>query len=86
MAVILDAHFDVLMDVLLFRRRGESRVFETRHLPALKNAAVNAVICSIFIEESFLPEMALRHALNQIAALREDVAESPGVLEVSAEL
>lgn len=82
MDIVLDAHFDVLMDILRFRREGESKVFETRHLPNLKAAGINALICSIFIEDKFLPEMGLRHALNQLAALREDAADSPGVLEV----
>lgn len=82
MEIILDAHFDVLMDILRFRRLGERRVFETRHLPDVKAAGINALICSIFIEDRFLPEMGLRHALAQIAALREDILDSPQVFEL----
>lgn len=82
MEMVLDAHFDVLMDILRFRRRGESKVFETRYLPELKKGGVNALICSIFIEDGYLPEMGLRHALNQIAAFREDLADSPSVWEL----
>lgn len=77
MSVILDAHFDVLMDIVNFRRQGESAVFESRHLPELRAAGVNALICSIFIEDGYLPEMALRQALAQVAALREDIGDSP---------
>lgn len=82
MKIILDAHFDVLMDVTRFRKQGERRVLENRYLPALKAGGVNVLICSIFIENKFLPEMGLRHALNQIAALREDVADSPECFEI----
>lgn len=76
MSVILDAHFDVLMDIVHFRRLGESAVFEARHLPELRAAGVNALICSVFIEDSYLPERGLREALAQIAALREDIGGS----------
>jgi len=82
MEIVFDAHFDVLMDILHFRRQGERRVFETRHLPNLKSVGVNALICSIFVDDAYIPEMALRHALNQIAALREDIADSPDFFEV----
>lgn len=82
MKIVLDAHFDVLMDITRFRKQGERKVFETRHLPALKDGGVGALICSIFIEDKFLPEMGLRHALDQIAALREDVADSPECFEI----
>lgn len=75
--IILDAHFDVLLDVLHFRSRGEEKVLETRHLPALRAAGINVQICSIFVSDRFLPEMALRNALDQISALREDISESP---------
>lgn len=76
MNMVLDAHFDVLMDIVRFRSQGERKVFETRHLPELRAAGINTLICSIFIEDNYLPEMALRHALGQIAALREDIADS----------
>lgn len=82
MDVVLDAHFDVLMDINRFRSQGERKVFETRHLPELRAAGINTVICSIFIEDSYLPEMGLRHALGQIAALREDIADSPGLFAI----
>lgn len=76
--IILDAHFDVLLDVLHFRRLGEKEVLERRHLESLRKAGVNALICSIFITDSLLPECALRNALNQIAALNEELDGSDG--------
>lgn len=82
MEIVLDAHFDILLDVLHFRRLGERGVLERRCLPALKAAGVNVLICSVFIEETLLPEGGLRNALDQIAALREDAGDSPGCFEV----
>jgi membrane dipeptidase len=74
--IILDAHFDVLLDVLHFRKRGERRVLERRHLDSLLRAEINALICSVFIMDDLLPEGALRNALDQISALNEEIDES----------
>ncbi len=53
-------------------------MFERRHLPILRAAGVNALVCSIFICDSLLPELALRNALDQISALNEELDESRG--------
>lgn len=75
--IVLDAHFDMLLDVLTLRRSGGHAVLERRFLPGLRAAGVNAVVCSIFILDELVPEGALRNALDQIAALRADLEESP---------
>ncbi len=75
--IILDAHTDMLLDVLALRRRGKSAVLEDRFLPQLRAAGMNAAVCSLFIPDEYVPETALRCALDQIAALGEDLAESP---------
>lgn len=75
--VVLDAHFDMLLDVLALRRRGESAVLERRFLPQLRVAGINAVVCSLFIPDEYVPEGSLRCALDQIASLCEDLDESP---------
>lgn len=75
-AVVLDAHSDMLLDVLALRRRGQSAVLEERFLPQLRSAGINAVVCSLFILDEYVPEGSLRNALDQIAALGEDLAES----------
>lgn len=74
--IILDAHSDVLSDVLEFRRAGESRVLERRHLPALRAAGVNVLVCSLFIRDELLPDGALGGAMAQISALRGELDES----------
>lgn len=75
--IILDAHTDMLLDVLALRRCGKSAVLEERFLPQLRAAGMNAAVCSLFIPDEYVPELALRGALDQIAALGEDLAESP---------
>ncbi len=75
--MVLDAHFDVLLDVLSYRKKGERKVLERRHSQNLKEAGITAIICSLYISDSYLPEGALRNALDQISALKEELEESP---------
>lgn len=74
--IVLDAHYDMLMDVLFLRTKGERRVLENRFLPELRCGGINTVICSLFVDEIYVPEGALRNALDQISALRADLEES----------
>ena len=74
--IVLDAHFDVLLDVLYYRRLGERKVLERRHLRRLKSSGVNVLVCSLFITDDLLPEGALRNALDQISAFMEELEES----------
>ncbi|MCC8177548.1 MAG: dipeptidase [Cloacibacillus sp.] len=74
--IVLDAHFDMLLDVLSLRRRGEHAVLERRFLPGFRSAGITAVVCSVFILDELVPEGALRNALDQISALYADIEES----------
>ena len=74
--MLLDAHFDVLLDVLSYRKKGERKVLERRHFQNLKEAGISTIICSLYISDIFLPEGALRNALDQISALKEELEES----------
>lgn len=74
--IIIDGHFDLLMDVLAKRELGYKKVIETDHLPNFIKGGVNIVVSSIYIEDAFLPEMGLRKALDQISALYEEIEES----------
>ncbi|MDY9921659.1 MAG: membrane dipeptidase [Synergistota bacterium] len=74
--MVLDAHFDVLLDVLSYRKKGERKVLERRHFQKLKEAGISTLICSLYICENYLPEGALRNALDQISALKGELEES----------
>lgn len=76
--MVLDAHFDVLLDVLSYRKKGERKVLERRQYQNLKEAGISTLICSLYICDNFLPEAALRNALDQISALKEELEESGG--------
>ena len=77
--IIVDAHYDLLLDVFRLRRAGESRVIERFYLDDLRAAGVNVLICSLFIPSEYIPEAALRVALSQIGGLHAEMRESPGL-------
>ncbi len=76
-SIIVDAHIDLLYDVEMQRRKGNTKIIETQYLPQFVEGGVNLVVSSIYINDMFIPEMALRKALNQISALHSEIDESP---------
>lgn len=75
---VVDAHFDLAPDVLEKRNRGERDVIRRCWLPAFRAGGLSLVVSSLFVEDAFLPEMALRRTLDQIAALKEDLEDAEG--------
>ena len=79
-ALIIDAHYDLLFDVVEQRALGRTKVIETDHLPNFKKGGFNLIVSSIFVDNAFIPEMVLRKALNQVSALYAEIDESPDEL------
>ncbi|PNR93667.1 dipeptidase [Petrotoga sp. 9PWA.NaAc.5.4] len=73
---VLDAHFDLLYDVVNQRNLGNHRVMEKDHLGNFKQGGLNIVVSSLFINNSLVPEISLRQALDQISALYQELKES----------
>lgn len=82
MSLVIDGHFDLLMDVAIQREQGKKKVIETQYLPDFQRGGIGAIICAIFVDSSFLPEMGLRKALQQISSLHAEAAESPDKIMV----
>ena len=80
--LVIDGHFDLLMDVQIQREQGRTKVIETDYFPRFVEGGVNVIVASLFVDSSFLPEMGLRKALGQISALYEEVNESPDKLMI----
>lgn len=76
-SIVIDAHFDLLFDVVRQRQYGRRRVIETDYFPGFIEGGLNVVVASIYIDGEFLPEMALRRALNQVSSLYSEIDESP---------
>ena len=72
-SIVVDAHLDLAGEIYNRCMAGEKDVIKNHYLENFKKGGFNLIVSSIFIDELFLPEMALRHALGQIRALIEDV-------------
>ena len=72
---LVDMHYDLLMD--LYEKRDREGVLDTDYLTDFRAGGIGVVGAAIYIEDKYLPEMALRVALDQIARLYIEVAGSP---------
>ncbi len=76
--VVVDTHLDLAGEVYNRHQAGEKEVIKNRYLNNLKKGGFNIIVSSLFIDDIFLPEMALRTALDEISALMEDVETCDG--------
>lgn len=76
--VVIDAHLDLAGEIYNRYLAGEKDVIKNHYLDSFKKGGFNLIVSSLYIDEIFLPEMALRTALGQIRALIEDVESLDG--------
>jgi len=77
MAIVVDAHSDILSDILGRRSVGQTGVLNATWIPAMDAGGIDARILAIYSGVDCLPELALRRALDQIAALQAELEETP---------
>ena len=65
---IVDLHFDLLMD--LYEKRNSPGLLVAHYLPEFEAGDIGVIGAAIYIEDRYLPEMALRVALDQVAVER----------------
>jgi membrane dipeptidase len=71
---IVDLHFDMPMD--LYEKRGRRNVLATDYLEELEAGGIGVLGAALYIEDRYLPEMALRVGLDQIARLYAEIEQS----------
>lgn len=71
---ITDLHSDLPLALLHRRFEGTTGSLRDEWLPLLRAGGVNAVVCAIYIDSIFLPEGALRRAVQLVDALLEEIA------------
>lgn len=71
----VDAHLDLAFDIERQRAFGKRKVLDSQYLPSLVAGNVGILVSSVFVENQFVPEMALRVALRQVSALKADIEE-----------
>jgi membrane dipeptidase len=78
----VDIHFDLMMFVEEQRRRGRKNVIKEDHIPGFREGNFRLIVSSLYIDDIFLPEMALRKCLDQISGLYQEINESGNELKL----
>ena len=71
---IVDMHFDLLMD--LYDKREHKGVLEEDFWPELQAGGIGVLGAAIYVEDQYMPEMALRVGLDQVARLYAELEQS----------
>lgn len=71
---LVDLHFDLPMD--LYEKRARANVLKTDFLSDLEAGDIGVAGVALYLEDRYLPEMALRVALDQIARLYAEVEQA----------
>src|SRR5215208_3999618 len=76
---LADLHSDLPLGLLKRRFDGSEGSLATEWLPRLRTGGVNLVVCAVYIDSIYLPEGALRRAVQLIDALLEEIAVCPEI-------
>lgn len=79
-SVVVDAHHDILMDVLSKRRKGYKGRLNSYWAPKLLKGGVKVQVLPIYIDTDYLPESALRVTLRMIEAYHADFEDDDSIL------
>lgn len=79
---VVDAHLDLPGEILYRVTAGEKDIIRNYYLNSWKRSGINLIVVSVFLEDAVLPEMGLRNALNQIAVLKEEIAQNDEIVLV----
>ena len=71
-----DFHSDLLFSVIRERSMGRDQVIKEDFLPEMSEGGINARVAAIYMDESFLPEMALRRALDFVHVFDKEIDET----------
>ena len=70
---IVDMHYDLFMDLVV--QRQSTGILGAELWPQVTAGGIGMVAAAIYLDGKYLPEMALRVALDQVARLHEEVAQ-----------
>jgi membrane dipeptidase len=82
-AVVVDAHHDIVLDVIERRRRGEKGVLSQYWGKKLQTGGVNVQLLPLFIENRYLPELGIRKLLQGVDAVLSDLAGDDSVMRLT---
>lgn len=70
---VVDTHLDLAAEVYLRHLMGEKEVIKNRYLDHFREAGINLVVSSVFVETMDAPYRAAQLTMEQIGALYEEV-------------
>lgn len=83
---VVDGHLDLAGEILLRYQLREKEVIKRRYLEQWKGAGVNLIVSSIYVPTKILKQggidAAWENVLSQIRVLKEDMAQTEGVVPV----
>ena len=71
---VTDLHSDLPLALLKRRFDGDLGTLATDWFPRLRAGGVDVLVCAVYVDSLFLPEGALRRAVQLIDALLEEIA------------
>lgn len=77
MAIVIDAHSDILNDIHPRRILGEKGILEKFWVPKMRQGKINLRVAALYSDSQYLPELALRRGLDLIDTLYLEIEESP---------
>ncbi len=81
-SIVIDAHLDLAGEINNRYEAGEREIIKKYYLEGFKKSGLNIIVSSLFIDSMFLPELALRNALDQISVLYDDIKSCNGEVEL----
>ncbi|OPL09506.1 MAG: hypothetical protein AVO33_06845 [delta proteobacterium ML8_F1] len=74
---LVDAHLDLGAIVYEGKRRGEKQIIKKHFLEDFRNIGLKLVVGAVFVDSVYIPEKALRVAVNQVEDVLQEIEESP---------
>src|SRR5262245_32974394 len=81
--VVSDLHSDLPLGLLKRRFDGCDGSLRSEWVPRLRAGGVNLVVCAVYIDSVYLPESALRRAVQLTDALLEELASCRDEIELA---
>lgn len=78
--LVIDAHSDMLNDVLPQRTRDRKNVIDEDWLPGMRKGGIDVRVAAIFSGGTYVPELALRRGLDLVAVLYNEIDESSSLM------
>ena len=80
MAIVVDAHSDILNDIHPRRILGEREVLKNDWVPKMKKGGIDIRVVALYSDIQYLPELALRRGLDLVETLYEEIEECPDAM------